>query len=61
MSDEIKTDAEKVIADTQATIAELESGEVRAAGWVKTHTLIAAVLGAFILGAIAGAVIVAHL
>jgi hypothetical protein len=50
MTDEVKTDAEKVLADTKATIANLESDEVSASGWIKGHTAWMIGLGSFVAG-----------
>lgn len=61
MTDEVETDAKTALADSKTVIATLETEETTAVTWVKAHTLILAVLGAFILGAIAGAVLVAKL
>ena len=38
-------------------MSDLQNGEKAAAGWVKTHTLLAACLGAFIFGVICGLII----
>lgn len=53
MSDEIKvveTDASKALADTKAVIANLESKEVSASGWIKGHIAWLIGLGGFVAG-----------
>lgn len=56
MNDELKTDAQKALADSKTVIASLNSDEQKAAGWVKTHTAWAIAIGAFIVGAACGVV-----
>jgi hypothetical protein len=38
-------------------MSDLKTDETAAVGWVKTHTMLAAVLGAFVLGVVCGLVI----
>lgn len=54
MTDELKTDAEKAMADTKATIASLEKTETSVTGWVKTHTAALIGLVCFVVGIFVG-------
>lgn len=50
MTEEFQTDVTKVLSDTKATIATLETDEKAAVSWVKTHVALLIGLAAFIGG-----------
>jgi hypothetical protein len=61
MTDEIKTDATKALADVKGVIADVdkdaakvEAAEVSASGWVKTHVAWVIGLGCALVGFLAG-------
>jgi hypothetical protein len=56
-----ETEEQKVLAESKAVIADLETDEKKAVTYYRAHALWIVGLCSFLLGAIAGAVIVAKL
>lgn len=54
MSDEIKTDAEKALAEVKTEIGKLETEEHNVSGWVKVHVVWVIGLAAFAVGVLLG-------
>lgn len=61
MPDELETDATQALAESKTVIADLEVDEKKAVTTYKAHVLWIVGIGAFLLGAIGGAVLVAKL